>query len=125
MGSSFHISRLARFEASLLNDRLFYQHDIVRSPRLVEPRFERAVESQGGVPTLAGDGLNPVAFLAGWRLRAEPDIHRTIGIHQQAFGLAAHRRPVLVGLEHRAGLAVVNNHGPEIFDRMFGGPREY
>jgi hypothetical protein len=50
------------------------RYDIVGPPGPVEPRFQRAVEAQDHEPRLAGDRLDPVWFLTGGRLRAEPDM---------------------------------------------------
>ncbi len=40
---------------------------INRPPALVEQGLQRAIETQDGVPALAGDRLQPAAFLAGRR----------------------------------------------------------
>ena len=55
--------------------RLLHRLDISRTPSLVKPRLKRAVETQEGVPALAGDGLHPIVFLARRSLRSEIDIH--------------------------------------------------
>ena len=48
--------------------------DLARPPRLVEVGLERAVEAQDQEPSLAGDGLDPVALRAvGGSLRTERD----------------------------------------------------
>ena len=54
------------------------QLQVLWSPGLVEPRLQRSVEAQAHAPNLAWNGLDPVTFLAGRRLRAEIDIHRGI-----------------------------------------------
>lgn len=64
---------------------LWLEFDLTRPPGLVEPRLERAVEAQDGELGLPGSGLNPVRFLAGRRLRAEINVHRAVGVHQQIF----------------------------------------
>ena len=44
------------------------QLDLTRSPGLVVPGLERAIEAEDGILTLAGNRLNPVALLALRRL---------------------------------------------------------
>ena len=46
--------------------------------------------------------------------RAEPDIHRTIGIDDDVLVLAAQAWELLVGLHHRAGLVVICDKRPEV-----------
>ena len=52
---------------------LLHQLDLPRLPGFVEPRLERAVEAQHGVPAFAGNGLDPVRFMACRSGRAEVD----------------------------------------------------
>ena len=73
-----------------------YQRDLSRFPGLVEPRFERAVEAQESVPAFFGNGLHPVALMACRRGRAEPDVHRRVGVDDKAFPLAADARELVV-----------------------------
>ena len=47
------------FKVLLLN-----QLDLTRPPGLVDPGLQGTVHAQGKPPALAGDGLQPVAFLA-------------------------------------------------------------
>src|SRR5437016_1335103 len=63
-------------------------NDVVRLPCLVEQRFRRAVEAHISEPTSARNGLDPVLFLSFWSLRAEVDVHRTIGVGDRAGVLA-------------------------------------
>src|SRR5512136_482070 len=97
------------------------EFDLTGPPSLVEPRLERAVEAEQGVPALAGNSLNPVVLFAGRGLGAKVDVHRAVRVHPKIPILADGGRPPLVGLEHRAGLAVVKNDRPELFDRVVGG----
>ena len=48
---------------------------LFRPPSFVEPRLKRTVETQEGIPSLAGDGRHPVVFFVGRSLRSEINIH--------------------------------------------------
>ena len=98
---------------------LLQQLDLARPPGLVEPRFRGAVDAQDGVPALAGHGLDPVR-LAGGRLRTEVDVHRAIGVDDEVLVLAADAGELLIRLQHRADLVVVDDHRPEVLDRNVG-----
>src|SRR5512135_2101910 len=80
------------------------EFDLTGPPSLVEPRLERAVEAEQGVPALAGNSLNPVVLFAGRGLGAEINVHRAVRVHLKIRVLASSGWPSLVGLEHRAGL---------------------
>ena len=80
------------------NPDSFHQLELSRLPGLVEPRFQRAVEPENGIPALARNGLRPVRCLAGGGLGAEVEIHRAVVIHQQLVPLAAFARERLAGL---------------------------
>src|SRR5712672_4188852 len=90
------------------------------SPSLVEPRFERTVQPQEGVPALPRDRLHPVCFLARGSLWSEINVHRTIRIDQQSLGQTTDGWGLLVGLEHRACLVIVERERPEILGRNIG-----
>src|SRR3954453_19900992 len=87
------------------------------SPSLVEPRFERTIQPQEGVPALPRDRLHPVCFLARGSLWSVINVHRTIRIDQQSLGQTTDRWGLLIGLEHRACLVIVECEGPEILGR--------
>src|SRR5215469_9189420 len=91
--------------------------DLTGTPRLVEPRLKRAVETQQSVPAFAGYGLNPVRLPTRRCLGAEVNVYGAVGICLQSLGLAAHRGPVLIRLQHRAGLIVVEDYRPEVLYR--------
>jgi len=86
----------------------------------VEPRLKRPVEAQEDVPAFAGNGLHPIVLMATRSLWAEPDIDRLVVINLESLCLAADAGILLVGLEHRAGLIVVEQQGPEILDGYVG-----
>jgi hypothetical protein len=50
---------------------LFDLLELARLPGSVERRPLRPIEAEVGEPALAGDRLDPSAFLAGWSLGAE------------------------------------------------------
>ncbi len=76
--------RKSVFEPNSLN-----QLKLTGLPCLVEPRLQWAVQAKEDVPTLAGNCLHPVGLMSLRRGRAEPDIHRCVGVHDDAFLLAA------------------------------------
>jgi len=78
---------------------LFYFFDLAWTPGLVEPRLERAVKAQDSVPTLAGDGLDPIDLACRF-LRRKVDIHGPVLIYDKIFVLAAHARELLICLDH-------------------------
>ena len=45
--------------------------EVAGFPRAVERRLLGAVDAEVDEPSLAGNGLDPLFFLAGWSLRAE------------------------------------------------------
>gem|GEM_PF-4334928 len=51
------------------------------------------------------------------RSRAEVYIHGCVGVDDNAFGLVTETGELLVGLQHRAGLVVVEDKGPEVLRR--------
>jgi hypothetical protein len=57
--------------------------DLSRSPGLVEPRLQRAIEAKNNKPAFAGDGLHPVIFKASRSLGTEIDINGTIRVDLQ------------------------------------------
>src|SRR6516162_3106769 len=96
---------------------LFHLLNLTRLPCLVEPRLQRAVETKDGVPTLARNGLYPVAFLAGRRLRPEVHVRRLILVNHDALLLATEAWERRVSLELRARLIVVEHHRTEVLCR--------
>src|SRR5271165_362863 len=91
-----------------LGRRLLHLLDFSGLPGLVEPRLERTVEAKDRVPAFARNGLHPVG-MACWRRRAEPDVHRSVGVDDDVFLLTADGRELLVGLKFRSRLVVVND----------------
>jgi len=57
---------------------LLHHFNLTGQPLSFVPRFRRAVESQEAEPALAGNGLEPVRFLAGRCLWAEVEIERPV-----------------------------------------------
>src|SRR4051794_9357400 len=96
---------------------LLHRLNLSRAPSLVEPRFKRTVEPQEGIPTFTRDRLHPVCFLARGGLWSEINVHRTIRIDQQSLGETTDSRGLLIGLEHRACLVIVERERPEILGR--------
>ena len=90
------------------------------APFLREPWVQRTIKSHDSGPDLTRHGVHPVHLLAGWRIGSEPDIDRTVRVHQKSIGLAAHAWERLIGLDHRAGLVAVDDDRPEILDRDVG-----
>src|SRR5580698_1158143 len=60
------------------------------------------------------NGLNPVGFAAFGRGWAKPNIYRAVGVDDNALCLAADAGELFIGLQHRAGLIVIDNERPEI-----------
>ena len=58
-----------------------------RSPRLVEPRFELAVNTQDGIPALAGNGLHPLVLLIRRCLRPDSVDTNSSRAHTKWFGV--------------------------------------
>src|SRR5262249_36959086 len=84
--------------------------DLAGPPGLVEPGLQRAVQAQRQEPAFAGDGLDPVGFLdSGGFLRGEIDVHRGVRVHEDPLLLAAGAGKLLVGLQLRTGLRVVDD----------------
>src|SRR5580704_7125669 len=83
--------------------------DLARLPVFVEERLLRTIETQNYPPAFTRPCLHPVVFLADRRLGTEVDIHRSVGVHRNARFLAADAWELLIGLEHRACLVVVQH----------------
>src|SRR5580700_902995 len=90
------------------------QFELTGLPCLVEPRLQWAVKAQKDVPTFVWNGLNPVGFAAFGRGWAKPNIYRAVGVDDNALCLAADAGELFIGLQHRAGLIVIDNERPEI-----------
>src|SRR5580658_3068194 len=115
LGRSLGGSRLSwEVSFTVYPARSVHQFELARFPSLVEPRLQWAIETNEDVPAFAGNGLHPVGFMSRRRGWAEPDIDRGVGIDDEAFLLTADAGELLVGLEHRTGLVVVGNEGPEV-----------
>ena len=91
-----------------------HQLDFAWPPALIDPGLQRAVQTQADPPALAGNGLQPVAFLPPGRLGAEVDVVGAVGVLLQGIVNAADAREPLVGLQHGAGLVVVERERPEV-----------
>ena len=80
------------------------QLDLAWSPRLIEERFERAIETQEGKVTLSGHGLDPVAALDPLGLfGSEVDRRGTVSVRLGGGGwiaMAAGAWVALRGVEH-------------------------
>ncbi len=111
------LPNLGDFFALLEIIKLLHQLNLARTPGLVEPRIERAVEAQDHEPAFAGNRLHPVAFFSCRSFRAKINIYRAIDVDLKILVLAAHAGELLVGLDHRAGLVVINNGRPEVLHR--------
>ncbi len=70
---------------------LFLRHGIARSPGLVKPRFERAVEAQDREPSSAGNGLNPVTLFTRRRLGTKVDIVGAVSVLLDSRAVASFR----------------------------------
>ena len=90
---------------------------ITDSPGLVVPGLGRAIDAPQHVPALAGNGLEPVGFLAGRRLGAEVDVVGTVLVLDQVLLVAVDSRELLIGLQFGAGLVVIERERPEGFHR--------
>src|SRR5206468_4361191 len=92
--------------------------DRSRFPALVEEGLERAVEPKDGEPAFAGQGQDEVAVLHAVGLfRPEIDGGRAVGVRlsgRAREALAAGPWETLRGLQHRAGLVVVERERPEL-----------
>jgi hypothetical protein len=92
--------------------------ELVELPSLVEPRLERSVEAEQHEPGLAGQGLDPVRLLTLGRGGAEVQVVGAVGVGLELAGAAGQGRPDGRGdLGERAGLGVVDVHGPEVLGR--------
>lgn len=100
---------------------LFHQLDLTRLPCLVIPGLERAVKAEDAIPTLAWNGLDPVALMAFRGGRAEVNVGGGVGIHHDVLHLAANGRKPLIGLEFRTGLIVIHHDRPEVLGRNVRG----
>ena len=73
-----------------------------------------AVHKDGrGRSILSGNGLHPVGLMSLRRNGAEPDIYRCVRVHDDDPFLAADAGELLVGLQHRASLIVIDDERPE------------
>ena len=98
---------------------LFHPLNILQLPRLLEERFQRAVETEDREPALAGDGLDPVLLLACGHLGAEVNVHRAIGVNLRA-AIQADRGKLLAILQLGPAERIVNQHRPEILGGHLG-----
>src|ERR1700722_13760015 len=119
-GQDRHFAVGARFllEASV------HTLEIARLPAFVEPRLQWSVETQKRIPALARHGLHPVAFLSRRSFGAEPHCHRAGGIFLDILLVTVEACKFLIGLQHRAGLPVVDHERPELPCRYRGGKRD-
>ena len=69
--------------------------------------------AEGSSTSLYREPLEPVVGLAFRSGGPEVDVDRTIGVGFDRAGLAAEARQVLIRLQHRAGLTVIEDQGPE------------
>ncbi len=92
----------------LLTTFLFHLLYIIEFPRAVEGRRLRAIDAEGGPPPFARDGLDPHTFFARRSLWAEVEIVGAVCVCLWFFQVRAYRRPVLVGGDQGARVAVIN-----------------
>src|SRR5215475_1628783 len=85
-----------------------------RSPGFVEPSFQWAVKAKDHKPTFAWNCLNPIVFKTGRSFGTEIDIDGAVGIGLKVLAMAAHARELLIGLQERARLIVVDDDRPKI-----------
>ena len=103
-----------------LTVRLLCQLDFPRPPGLVKPGHERAIHAQDHKPAFTLGGFQPVVLVPLGRPGSEIDVVGTVIVGSDALGLTADGREGLAGLQHRARLAVVNRHCPEVVNRHIG-----
>ena len=89
--------------------------DLTRSPGFVEPGFGRAIKAQEAEPALLGNRLNPVRFLSLGRLGAEVEVNRPVVVRDHLVAFVVLVRVRLIGLQHGAGLRIVDHHRHELF----------
>ena len=89
--------------------------DSTEFPCAIEPLLAWAVETENAKPTLAGNRLHPVGFLAGWGFRPKVEINTPVSIfyHLRIALIVLAGVGHLFALEHRTGLRVVDHERPE------------
>src|SRR6266851_8935229 len=105
--------------------RSLNQFEVSRLPALVEPGLQWCVEPKDRVPTFSRYSLDPVGFLTGGRLRREPHGYRTVAVLLDTGLVTIEASQLLVGLEQRAGLVVINRKRPELSGGDRRGQREF
>src|SRR5512132_4312931 len=108
---TLHAVRLDRRggPGKLTSDRF----DLAWPPGLVEERGLGVVEPQDREEPLVWNCLEPVVLLPVGGCRPEVDVGRAVRVGLDGARLAPEVRLRLVGLEHGAGLAVIEYHRPE------------
>src|SRR5512132_425481 len=108
---TLHAVRLDRRggPGKLTSDRF----DLAWPPGLVEERGLGVVEPQDREEPLVWNRLEPVVLLPVGGCGSEVDVGRDVRVGLAGARLATQVRLRLVGLEHGAGLAVVEHHRPE------------
>jgi hypothetical protein len=106
-----------RLRDLLIPGSLLHQLDLIWSPSLVEPRLQRAVETEDHIQAFARDGLRPIVFMTGRDGWCEINVHRGIRIDDDALFLTPNARELPVGLEFRARLIVIDHQRPEVLGR--------
>src|SRR5215471_15830520 len=104
--------------------RLLHLLEVAGFPSLVEPGLQRRVQPQQHVPALPRNGLYPVVLLSCRSLRPEPHCHRTVRILLDGGLVAVDAGKLLVGLQHRACLVVINRERPELAGWDWTGQRD-
>src|SRR5262245_50578618 len=75
--------------------------DVARLPALVDRRLRRAVEPQDGEVAFAGNGSQPVPFLAARRFWTEIQVGRAVGVRHGLVARAERRERLAVGEARR------------------------
>ena len=91
--------------------------DFSRSPSLVKPSFQRAIQTEDHKPALARNCLHPIVLKTGRSLGAKIGIDGTVRIDLEALVLTAHAWELLIGLYKGSGLIVVDDDRPKVLGR--------
>src|ERR1019366_3351410 len=103
--------------------RSLHQLAVTRLPASVEGRFLRSIDAEVDEPTFTRNGLDPLTFFASRGLWAKEKVNGLV-FGRGLFIERAQRRPVLIRLNLRTGLGVINRDGPEQLSRHRHGDVE-
>src|SRR5271166_5560959 len=102
--------------SDLLEGRSVDPFDVRHLPTLVLGCLLRAIEAEPRKPVLTLRGIDPVRLLAGGRLRAKVNVHRTIWVLLHPLVRGGDYEPVSVAEEGRCR-HVVHGERPELLHR--------